>query len=63
MNNLNFLEKSILATIVYYDIFDYPLTGFEVFKYLINPLHVVGQLEDIDKAEFEPMKNISLSEV
>jgi hypothetical protein len=60
---LNFLEKSILATIVYYDIFDYPLTGFEVFKYLINPLHVIGQLEDINKTEFEPMNNISLSEV
>ncbi|MDP2934188.1 MAG: hypothetical protein Q8N59_00235 [bacterium] len=60
---MNFLEKSILATIVYYDIFDYPLTGFEVFKYLINPLHVIGQLEDINKTEFEPMNNISFSEI
>jgi hypothetical protein len=57
---LNFLEKSILATIVYYDIFDYPLTGFEVYKHLINPLHIVGQFEDINKTEFEPMNNISL---
>jgi len=63
MNTLNFLEKSILATIVYYDIFDYPLTGFEIFKYLISPLHVIGQLEDINKTEFEPMNNISLFEV
>jgi hypothetical protein len=63
MNNFNFLEKSILATIAYYDIFDYPLTGFEVFKHLINPLHIVGQLEDINKTEFEPMNNISLSGV
>lgn len=30
------LEKSILATIVYYDIFDYPLTDFEVFLYLVE---------------------------
>jgi predicted nucleotidyltransferase len=30
------LEKQILATIVYYDILDYPLTGFEVFLYLVN---------------------------
>ncbi len=30
------LEKQILATIVYYDILDYPLTNFEVFLYLIN---------------------------
>jgi hypothetical protein len=63
MNNLTFLEKSILATLIYYDIFDYPLTGFEIFKYLINPLYVIGQLEDINKTEFEPMNNISLSEV
>ncbi len=30
------IEKQILATIVYYDILDYPLTGFEVFLYLIK---------------------------
>jgi len=28
------LRKSILATIAYYDVMDYPLTGFEVWKYL-----------------------------
>ena len=31
-----FLEKQILATIVYYDILNYPLTAFEVFLYLVN---------------------------
>jgi predicted nucleotidyltransferase len=30
------IEKQILATIVYYDIFDYPLTSLEVFSYLIE---------------------------
>lgn len=35
MSNAN-LEKSILATIVYYNLFDYPLTAFEVFLYLVN---------------------------
>ncbi|MAF20084.1 MAG: hypothetical protein CMI55_00175 [Parcubacteria group bacterium] len=30
------LEKSILATIVYYDVLDRPLTSWEVFKYLIK---------------------------
>ena len=30
------LEKSILATIAFYDVLDRPLTGFEVFKYLIK---------------------------
>lgn len=31
------LHNSILATLVYYDIFDFPLTTLEVYKYLINP--------------------------
>ncbi len=31
------LEKSILATVAYYDIFDYPLTGFEIWRLLIRP--------------------------
>ena len=30
------LEKSILSTLVYYDVLDRPLTGWEVFKYLIQ---------------------------
>ena len=33
---LNTLEKSIIATICYYDILDYPLTNFEIYKYLVN---------------------------
>ena len=33
---MNNLEKSILATLAYYDIFDYPLTGFEIWRYLIS---------------------------
>lgn len=40
---LNLLEKSILATLAYYDVLDYPLTGFEVFKYLISPSHIIAQ--------------------
>ena len=32
----NFLEKSIIATVCYYDVLNYPLTGFEIYKYLIN---------------------------
>lgn len=31
------LRNSILATLVYYDVFDFPLTLFEINKYLINP--------------------------
>ena len=33
---MNSLEKSILSTLVYYDVLDQPLTGWEVFKYLIR---------------------------
>jgi predicted nucleotidyltransferase len=36
MSTLTHLEKQILATVVYYDILDYPLTSFEVFLYLVN---------------------------
>lgn len=39
---MTLLQKSILSTIVYYDTLDYPLTSFEVFKYLVNPLHVAS---------------------
>ncbi len=31
------LRNSVLATLAYYDIFDFPLTLFEINKYLINP--------------------------
>ena len=30
------LEKSILSTLIYYDILDRPLTSFEIFKYCIS---------------------------
>ncbi|MEK7117168.1 MAG: hypothetical protein AAB861_00140, partial [Patescibacteria group bacterium] len=36
------LRNSILATIVYYDILDFPLTLFEVHKFLINPARLAG---------------------
>jgi hypothetical protein len=29
-------SKNILATIIYYDILDYPLTSFEIWKYLLS---------------------------
>lgn len=34
---MGYLRNSILATIIYYDIFDYPLTLVEIHKYLVNP--------------------------
>jgi len=63
MTQMNFLEKSILATIVYYDILDYPLTGFEVYKYLLNPLYVVAQTEVVQDFQLEPFGEVSLLDV
>src|SRR3989338_8768194 len=34
---MTYFRDSILATLVYYDTLDFPLTMFEVYKYLINP--------------------------
>lgn len=39
---MTILKKAILSTIAYYDTLDYPLTSFEVFKYLVNPFHVAS---------------------
>jgi hypothetical protein len=36
------LYKNILSTVVYYDILDYPLTSFEIWKYLIRDQEIVG---------------------
>lgn len=55
---LNLLEKSILATVGYYDVLDYPLTGFGVFKYLINPIHIIAQLGFSQNLELEPINKV-----
>ncbi|MDF1497966.1 MAG: hypothetical protein P1P85_01230 [Patescibacteria group bacterium] len=39
MSTSTILEKQILATVVYYDILNYPLTSFEIFFYLIKDCH------------------------
>lgn len=47
----SYLRSPILATIVYYDTFEYPLTLLEVYKFLINPARIyklTGGLNDID---------------
>lgn len=61
--NLTLLEKSIIATVAYYDALDYPLTGFEVFKYLINPLHISKISGMSQNTEIEPLENINLLNV
>ncbi|MDR3558823.1 MAG: hypothetical protein P4L62_01180 [Candidatus Pacebacteria bacterium] len=52
----NGLSKKILATIIYYDILDYPLTSFEVWKYL---LAVNGEQESVNNKK----EKMSLAEV
>ncbi|MDP1629357.1 MAG: nucleotidyltransferase domain-containing protein [bacterium] len=56
-----FLENSILRTIVFYDILGLPLTGFEIYKYLIGnkelriknkELKFSDILETLDKSDF-----------
>jgi len=45
------IRSAILATIIYYDIFDYPLTLLEVHKFLVNPgrlSHIEGRLGEIN---------------
>ncbi len=37
---MTYLRNSILATIVYYDVFEHPLTLVEVHKFLINPARI-----------------------
>lgn len=60
---LNLLEKSILATIAYYDVLNYPLTGFEVFKYLISPSHIIAQSKPEQSLISEPLKQSSFLKI
>lgn len=46
---MNELEKSILKTIIYFDIFNYPLTSLEIYHFLIDykssPKEIIKELE------------------
>ncbi len=50
-----FMRDSILATLIYYDILDFPLTLLEIKKYLINPARF--------KILPQPVGEISLSDI
>ncbi|MBI3335338.1 MAG: hypothetical protein HY001_02470, partial [Candidatus Portnoybacteria bacterium] len=40
------LEKSILATVIYYDCLDWPLSAFEIWSRLIKPLQYRDAIQD-----------------
>lgn len=46
-----YLRDPILATIIYYDIFSYPLTLLEVYKYLVNPGRISRITEGLGEIE------------
>jgi len=50
------LDKNILATIIYYDSLNYPLTAFEVWKYLIRTDYYVPRNEAL-KITFAQVAN------
>ncbi|HZZ99574.1 MAG TPA: hypothetical protein VFK07_02620 [Candidatus Paceibacterota bacterium] len=43
------LDKAIIATIGYYDRLDYPLTAFEIWKFMINPGRLAASEEAISE--------------
>ncbi len=60
------LEKSILATLVYYDTIGLPLTSFEIYRYLINPRHFSFKInqEDLSLSEiYRALKAQSLKKI
>ncbi len=46
---MTYVRDAVLATIIYYDAFDYPLTWPEVFNLLINPSRVARNMGSIDE--------------
>ncbi len=50
------ISDSILATLAYYDGFDYPLTAFELYRYLINPLRLRPHIESLEPISLRDIK-------
>lgn len=52
-----YLRNSILATLIYYDVFGLPLTLAEIYKYLINPQRFSTKKDDPVSIETTDMVN------
>lgn len=59
----NQLNKNILATIIYYDGLDYPLTAFEVWKYLIRTDYFNSDEIPVEVSLLEVMKSLESQEL
>jgi predicted nucleotidyltransferase len=60
---LNQVATNILATINYYDVLDYPLTSFEIWKYLLKYQKLIRQPVDKDQKSIETDGSYSLFEI
>jgi len=59
---MNFLAKNIIATVIYYDILNYPLTSFEIWKYLISSQET-RKSEQKKVSLFDVIKNLENEEL
>ena len=57
---MSHIRDAVLATIIYYDAFEYPLTFVEIFNLLINPVRVARNVEIIN--EIKPTDILSVLE-
>jgi len=56
--NYSNLEKAILKVLAFFDIFDYPLTSIEIYKWLYQPEQIYKLSEIIEQLDYLNSKNI-----
>ncbi|MBP9821847.1 MAG: nucleotidyltransferase domain-containing protein [Candidatus Pacebacteria bacterium] len=52
------IEDAVLATLAYYDGLNYPLSVFELNRYLVNPQRLRSQTESIDNISYEDVLGV-----